>query len=99
MIEEFVKNELETANDSTSSSESCPWIIASKLSPRLIEIIDSLLRMHIKCNKEGYISLSSMPRSKIIKCVWSVIGFNGKDEGERIADFVEEYYSVTNQNT
>lgn len=98
-IEEFVKNELETANDSTSSSESGPWIIASKLSPRLIEKIDTLLRIHIKCNKEGYISLSSMPRSKIIKCVWSVIGFNGKDEGERIADFVEEYYSATNQNT
>jgi hypothetical protein len=40
-----------------------------------------------------------MPKSEIITCVWTAIGFNGKDAGERIADFIEDYYSATNQNT
>jgi len=53
--------------------------------------------MHIRY--KGYKSLSSMPRDKIISKVWSTIGFNGRDEGERIADFIEDYYSATNQNT
>lgn len=91
-IEEFVKNELETVNDSTQSIERCPWIITSRLFPRLLERINATYKLY----EDEYGALSSFPRKLIISIGW---GLDRKETGERIADFIEKEYSATNPNT
>lgn len=82
-IEEFVKNELETVNDSKQSIERCPWLITSSLFPRILVKINA----NFKIFEHKYGALSSFPREKIIGAGWSI---DSKDTGERIADFIEK---------